>query len=115
MNRVDKILEGFQGRGRSVVNRKNPQFFSYKSDENVDNITDLTNADVNSHFNKDRMIVAKTLKKKALLSNLSANFKTALAKNFEKQKDFKCCEKPKKLFMADFYRQSDLINKIGKR
>lgn len=115
MNKVDKILESYQHQGQSKSVRAQQMLFSIKSEENNEGPVEYTNIDVTHQFNKDRIAVALNLKKKELLSSLTANFKNTLMKNFEKQKDFRCYEKSKRPFMTEFLKQSDIINKIGTR
>lgn len=113
IKRVDKVIESYSARGRSQVLRSNQQLFTYKNEDNAKLNIEFTNTDINKQFNADRQLVAKSIKKRALLSRLTANFQTALLKNFERQKDFKCYEKPKRIYMSEYHKQCEMINKIG--
>lgn len=115
ISKVDKIIDTYRARGRSQTLRANQQLFQYKSEENAESNIEYTNSDINKQFNADRLVVAKNIKKKALLSSLTANFQIALMKNFERQKDFKCYEQPKRTFMSEIHKQKEMINKIGTR
>lgn len=113
INKVDRILKTFQRKSHSGSSKNTNALFSYKSEENVTCQTEYNGEDISKQFNRDRINIELNLKKKALLSNVTVNFKDTLAKNFQIKKDFKCYEKPKKSFMNDVIKQAELINKIG--
>ena len=115
IHKVDKILSTFDKRNRSGSLKNSKPLYSYKSEEAIDNKVEYTSKEISKQFNKDRIAITINFKKKALLNNLSINFKNAMIKNFASKNEFRCYEKPKKQFMTDFIKQTELINKIESR
>lgn len=113
IGKVDRVIESYRNKGRSKSIKNQTPLFSYKSQENHEDQTEATNEGVSKQFDRDRITIADNLKKRALLTNLTAKFKNALIKNLKERKDFRCYEHPKKPYMTDFIKQAELINKIG--
>ena len=113
LNKADKIIDSYRVRGRSLSSRNTNLLYRQKSDDDIKNTVELKNADVSKYFEKERFVVAKSLKKKIVLHHLTTNFKDIMKKNFEAHKQFKCSESPKLNYMTELHKTSELINKIG--
>ena len=112
MEKVDKLLLTFKDKEHASNIAPVYKLTSYKSDYQLNGKDEITNTDVNAHFEKDRIAHSKNAKKRILLLNIGASLKNALSNKTTPKTRLMGYNCSNKGFMASFREQRTAIDKL---